>query len=99
MYRFLLKPKWIAFTLLVLLAVFVMVNLAFWQIRRLHERQAFNELVRANVDQPVGQIGDLLVAGAVPGDIEWRRVEASGTYVPDAQVVEVNCAQDGVAGR
>src|ERR1700712_3767751 len=99
MYRFLLKPKWIAFALLVLLAVVVMVNLAFWQIRRLHEREAFNDLVRGNANQAVAPIDDVLVPGADPNDIEWRRVEVTGTYVPGEQVVEVNRSQDGDAGR
>ena len=99
MYRFLLKPKWIAFTLLVLVAVVVMVNLAFWQIRRLHEREAFNDLVRTNANLAVAPIDDVLVPGADPDDIEWRRVEVTGTYVPGEQVVEINRSQDGDAGR
>lgn len=98
MYRFLVKPKWIAFTLLCALAVVVMVNLAFWQIRRLHEREAFNELVRTNADMDVTPIGDVLVAGADPDTVEWRRVTVTGTYLPDQQVVEVNRSQDGQAG-
>jgi surfeit locus 1 family protein len=98
MYRFLLKPKWIAFTLLVVLLVVVMVNLAFWQLRRLHQREAFNALVRTSASMPVAPIGDVLTPGADPADIEWRRVEVTGTYLPDQQVVEVNRAQDGQAG-
>lgn len=98
MYRFLLKPKWIAFTLLCALAVVVMVNLAFWQIRRLHEREAFNSLVATNADMDVTPIGDVLVTGAEPHDIEWRRVSVDGTYLPGQQVTEVNRSQDGEAG-
>ena len=98
MYRFLLKPKWIAFTLLCALAVVVMVNLAFWQIRRLHERQAFNELVQTNADMDVAPIGDVLTSGADPAQIEWRRVTVTGSYLPDQQVIEVNRSQDGQAG-
>ncbi len=99
MYRFLLKPKWIAFTLLCALAVVVMVNLAFWQIRRLHEREAFNDLVRGNSNVDPAPIEDVLVPGADPDDVEWRRVTVTGTYLPDRQVVEINRSQDGQAGR
>ena len=98
MYRFLLKPKWIAFTLLVALLVVVMVNLAFWQLRRLHQREAFNDLVRANANQPIAPIADVLTPGVDPHDVEWRRVSVTGTYLPDQQVVEVNRSQDGQAG-
>ena len=38
MYTFLLKPKWIGFHLLCLTAIVVMINLAFWQLRRLDEK-------------------------------------------------------------
>jgi cytochrome oxidase assembly protein ShyY1 len=98
MYRFLLKPKWIAFTLLCAVAVVTMVNLAFWQIRRLHEREAFNELVQTNADQDVAPIADVLTPGADPDQVEWRRVRVTGTYLAGQQVTEINRAQDGDAG-
>src|SRR4051794_16824029 len=98
MYRFLLKPQWIAFPLLVALLVVVMVNLAFWQIRRLHQREAFNDLVRTNANQPIAPIDDVLTPNVDPEDIEWRRVSVTGRYLPDHQVVEVNRGQDGEAG-
>ena len=44
MYRFLLAPRWIAFHLLVVVGVVAMVNLGFWQLRRMDERQAFNAI-------------------------------------------------------
>ncbi|MEZ5258696.1 MAG: hypothetical protein R2705_17925 [Ilumatobacteraceae bacterium] len=43
MYRFLVRPKWIAFTLLIAVALVAMLNLSAWQFHRLDERQAFNE--------------------------------------------------------
>ena len=45
MYRFLLRPRWIAFTLAVVVAIVVMINLGFWQLRRLDERREFNATV------------------------------------------------------
>ncbi len=101
MYRFLLKPKWIAFTLLVLVAVVVMVNLAFWQIRRLHEREAFNDAGRTRTPtMAVAPIDDVLVPGADPDDIEWRRVEVDRHLrARTSRSIEVNRSQDGDAGR
>ena len=52
-YGFLIRPKWIAFHLLVVTLVVVMINLAFWQLRRLDERRTFNAEVRANTEQPI----------------------------------------------
>ena len=45
-YRFLVTPKWIGFHLLVVVLVVAMINLAFWQLRRLDERRQFNSAVR-----------------------------------------------------
>lgn len=97
-YRFLLGPKWIAFHLLVLVAVVTMVNLAFWQIRRLHEREAFNTLVRDNADQPVTPLADVLGPTTALGSVEWRRVSVTGTYLTGAELEVVNRSQDGEAG-
>jgi surfeit locus 1 family protein len=98
---FLLRPKWLAFHLLVVAGVVVMINLGFWQLRRLDERQAFNATVEARFDQPVVALDDLLAEAADPADpddVEWRPVAASGTYLPDETVVVVNRSQNGRAG-
>jgi cytochrome oxidase assembly protein ShyY1 len=98
-YRFLLRPKWIAFHLLVILLVIVMINLAFWQLRRLHERRQFNAEVRANAAQPIAPISTIDLNATDQSTIEWRRVEVQGTYVPDHQFLVVNRAQNGDNGR
>ena len=102
MYRFLFAPKWLAFHLLVVVAIIVMVNLGFWQLRRLDERKEFNATVEARYDEPPVPLDDLLTPSTDPGDIddlEWRPVTASGTYLPGETVVVVNRSQNGAAGR
>ena len=99
MYKFLLRPKWIAFHLLVAALVIVMINLGFWQIRRLHQREAFNTLVRNNTNQPVVPISSVLTSGVDTGAVEWRRVEVTGTYLPAKEITVVNRSQGGDAGR
>jgi cytochrome oxidase assembly protein ShyY1 len=102
MYRFLLRPKWLAFHLLVVTAIVVMINLGFWQLRRLDERREFNATIEARYDAPPADLDDLLPE---PGDeraaeaVEWRPVRASGTYLPDEAVFVVNRSQNGLAGR
>lgn len=98
MYRFLLRPKWIGFHLLVVGAIVAMVNLGFWQLRRLDERQTFNAEVEARYDAPPLPIDDLLVPGADPDEIEWRPVTATGTYEPDGTIRIVNRSQNGFPG-
>ncbi len=103
MYRFLLRPRWIAFTVVVVTAIVVMVNLGFWQLRRLDERQAFNDTVAARIDQPAAGLDELVAAGTAVGDdaladVEWRPVEAAGRYLPDEELRVVNRSQGGRAG-
>ena len=102
MYRFLFTPKWLAFHLLVVVAIITMVNLGFWQLRRLDARKEFNATVEARYDDAPVPIDDLLTPATEPDDfddIEWRPVSASGTYLPDETIVVVNRSQNGAAGR
>src|SRR5512145_2133135 len=48
----LFSRKWIIATVLVIIAIGVMVRLAFWQLERLDERRAYNARVQAQLDAP-----------------------------------------------
>jgi cytochrome oxidase assembly protein ShyY1 len=98
-FRFLITPKWIGFHLLVVILVVTMINLAFWQLRRLDERRQFNAEVRANANQPIGALDEVNPATTQPAAIEWRRVRVAGTYVPGHEFLVVNRSQNGDSGR
>jgi cytochrome oxidase assembly protein ShyY1 len=98
-FGFLFRARWIAFHLLVVAAIVAMINLGFWQLRRLDERREFNEQVSSRIDQPPEPLDDVLGADTDPEAVEWRTVEAEGTYLPDDQFVVVNRSQGGVAGE
>ena len=68
MYRFLFSPRWIGFHLLVISGIVLMVNLGFWQLRRLDQRQAFNAQVTSRIDLPPEPLDAILVPGADPDD-------------------------------
>ncbi len=91
MYRFALRPFWIASHVLVVVLVVVMVNLGFWQLRRLDERKAFNDTVRA----ALARTPDAL-AGTRPQP--WDRVVVRGTYRRGDDVLVGNKAKDGRPG-
>ncbi|HEY5662934.1 MAG TPA: SURF1 family protein [Ilumatobacter sp.] len=99
MYRFLLRPKWVGFHLLVVAAIVTMVNLGFWQLGRLDERQAFNAVVDERYDAPPLALDQLLTADTDPADVEWRPVTAAGTYLADHTILIVNRSQGGRAGQ
>jgi len=98
MYRFLLRPRWIVFHLVVVAAIVAMVNFGFWQLRRLDDRQEFNALVEARYDAEPVPLDELLTPGTDPGDVVWRPVVTSGTYLPDDGLLVVNRSQNGRAG-
>ena len=95
MYRFLLKPRWIAFHVLVLALMVTMVNLGFWQLRRLDERRTANHEISDRTAAPVAAIDEL---PADPHAAEWRRVTVSGVWDPAGQVLIRNRSLDGRPG-
>jgi cytochrome oxidase assembly protein ShyY1 len=96
-YRFALRPKWILSHVLILLLIVVMVNLGFWQLRRLHERQASNDRVRSN-ERPEPVPIDTLLKVTDPtssgGALAFRRVTMTGTYDTSQEVIIRARSQD-----
>ena len=99
MFRFLITPKWIAFHLLVVVLVVAMVNLAFWQLRRLDQRREFNARVETNQSKPRVDFDELRPALAEPAAVEWRQVNVTGIFVPGHEFLVVNRSQNGETGR
>jgi surfeit locus 1 family protein len=89
-YRFALRPKWILSHILILLLIVVMINLGFWQLRRLHEKKSYNASVRANESQPIAPIDDVISAkdSTSKGKTEaFRRVTITGTYDTSQEIL------------
>jgi cytochrome oxidase assembly protein ShyY1 len=95
MYRFARQPRWIAGHLLVALAGVVMVNLGFWQLRRLDERRAANALVAARERMAPVAFGD---SDPVTGDAEFRRATATGTFDAAREVLVGYRSRKGLPG-
>jgi cytochrome oxidase assembly protein ShyY1 len=99
--RFLLRPRWLLSHLFVIMLVITMVNLGFWQLRRLDEKRDRNALAEARAELPVVPVEDLLAPGDGDGEVDaarFREVTATGTYDEAATVVVRNRSQDGIAG-
>jgi cytochrome oxidase assembly protein ShyY1 len=91
--RSLLRPRWLLSHLLVLGLVVLMVNLGFWQLRRLDERRDFNAVVRARQEEPVVPVADAAQASA-----EYRRVTATGRYDAAHEVIVRGRSANGHPG-
>lgn len=100
--RFLLRPRWILSHLLVAALVFVMVNLGFWQLRRLDDRRAENALIEARQDEAPVALDSVLTPTSSASEVEALRarpVTLVGEYDQAATVEVRNRSQDGVAGN
>ena len=88
MYRFLLSRRWLGLALAVLLLATLCVRLGFWQLSRLHERQADNAVIEQNMSADPVPVASIAGAGESVGAAdEWRPVTATGTYDTDQQLL------------
>ena len=96
-----LRPWWVVSHVLVVALVVVMVNLGFWQLRRLDERQDLNstqaERSAAAVVAPEALAAEIAAAGGVEA-VEYRVVEVTGHYRPDDEVAVRNRTLNGAPG-
>lgn len=89
--------KWLAATLLAVVAVGVMIRLGIWQLDRLEQRRAFNARVSAQLAQPPLRLtGDALASDLTA--MEYRAVTVTGEYDHAQEVVIRNQVWDNEAG-
>jgi len=98
MYSFLLKPKWIGFHLLCLGAIVAMISLGLWQLRRLDEKQSFDNQVTEHTNAQVAPLDSSFLGGQAD-EFAYRRVSTTGTYLGEPQFEVVNVTQGGTTGR
>lgn len=100
-YGFLRRPKWIIFTLGVILLIFLMVNLGLWQLRRLDTRKEHNAEIRERTAAAVVPLDDLVTPEtptSATGDVQWREVSTTGRYDESQQVLVRNRSYNGIPG-
>jgi cytochrome oxidase assembly protein ShyY1 len=100
-YRFLLRPRWLLFTVAIVALVVAMVNLAFWQLRRLDEKRDLNDRVVEREGEPTAPVAALIGPSASPAGVtaaEWRHAVATGTYDDAHQVLIRNRDYAGQPG-
>lgn len=96
MLRLALTPRWLGFLLVVLLAVTAFVALSAWQVDRAQHK---NDVMSAQDVDTVKDFNDVMAAqGILPAYLLDQRVELTGSYLPDAQVVVPGRLSDGEEG-
>lgn len=90
---FLLKPRWLLLHLSALALAILFVNFGFWQVRRLHQRQAHNSLLQERLAQAAEPLANLLSRYQTEGparsadSIAYRPTLVSGFFDADQEVL------------
>jgi cytochrome oxidase assembly protein ShyY1 len=98
-----MTPKWMVRHVLVAALVVTMIALAFWQLRRLDEKEAYKALVEARQEEPAADVAAVVPLQAASGDpavadVLYRTVTATGTYEIDDSVVVENRSYNSASG-
>ena len=94
--RRLASPGWIASHLFALAMVVLMVNLGFWQLRRLDDRRADNARIAEAMSQAPSDLAAYLDTLGTPPD--YTAIAAAGTYLSEAEVRIGNRSSGGQPG-
>ena len=89
------RPIWILGHVVALTACLLFVRLGLWQLDRLDEKQARNDLIAARADGEPVDVREVVGTD----EAEYRRVTATGTYEPDGEVTIRNRSLQGTVGR
>lgn len=81
MYRFLFTRTWVVRHVIVVVVCSLFILAMFWQIHRLHERQAYNRTVRHAMAEPPVDLD------RTPTAPPYRRVIATGRYDPGSEIL------------
>lgn len=93
----LFSRRWWYVTIFVILGVVFLARLGFWQLDRLEQRRAHNQLVAERWDQAPFNLSE----NALPAQFEelgYRRIEATGTFDYEHQIVLKNQNRDAAPG-
>lgn len=85
---FLLRPSWVVLALVVAgFAYLCFTVLAPWQLGKNTQTERRNTLIEQSIDATPVPVESLLDGTRTNRDDEWRRVDATGTYLPEQQVL------------
>lgn len=96
--RRLLQPKWLVAHAVVMTMAVVFVFLGLWQLNRHQERVAQNEIGEQRLGATATELGELLETSEDLETLEFRRVEVTGEYAPEREVLIRSQVHLGTAG-
>jgi len=87
-YAFLRTSRWVGLIIGALVVSVVCVFLGRWQWGRHEDKVEAVSRIERNWDAPAITLDDVVTSGLeVSGDLQWQRVELTGSFVPDSTVL------------
>src|SRR5262249_55601399 len=99
MFRFLLKPRWIALGIFAVVVTILCVRLGFWQLDRLHGRRYYNHLFEQGMTTPAQPVEHLIDDAGAGGPQLYLHASATGTYDTSHEVTLYGRMQDDQPGN
>jgi len=93
-----LTPRWLLSHLFVVVLVAAFVAAGLWQVERLGQRQDTNERVTDRLDTVVTLQDAVATSGLIADELDFRRVQITGNYDNDREVLIANRSREGVSG-
>jgi surfeit locus 1 family protein len=87
--------RWIITHLVVIIVVIVLINLGFWQLRRLEQRRAVNAQILAGLNAPVTTLTGQPID---PEGLHRHRMTVTGTFDNEENIALMNRPFNGMAG-
>lgn len=97
-YRFALRPRWVLGHVVVIVLVVLFVSLGGWQLRRLDDKRAHNDVLRERSTTVVELPTEGWSGEAATSDLAFRRVRAVGRYDAASEVLVRYRSHDGAPG-
>lgn len=93
------KPKWIVAAVVIVILATVFVGLGIWQLDRLEQRRALNEMGASRLSEVSVELSLLIEeAGGDLGAIQYRPSHVSGVFRPEDEVLVRSQVELGQAG-
>lgn len=97
--RVLLAPRWLVAHFVVLAICVGCLVAGFWQLQRLEERRTANAVQEARYTQDPLPVEDLVdLSGGDLDSLEFRRATATGTFIPEEEILVRSQVFSGRAG-
>jgi surfeit locus 1 family protein len=99
MFRFLLRPRWIALGIFAVVMSVLCVRLGFWQLDRLHGRRYYNHLFEQGMTTPAQPVEHLIDGAPGNAPLLYAHATATGTYDTAHEMILYGRMQDDQPGN